>query len=1362
VLKNHTVVLKKIIYKAFQKHCLSTIKLVFYGYFLGIGVVQAQSDAEYIVDIQRSSVSNGLSHNHVYQTFQDSRGFIWFVTATGLDFYDANVIYRVMEWPMLSSSNAARISLEDIDGDLWLRFIDVGKVSYRLVNIYSRQVQSIASKFGDKFQYDLFDAALGKGGTILTSDIFGVIRETETDGTCKQRYVSTEGPLWFCSQTNSKNNIWLKQATSRFGQVFLSIGTHGELLAKYEEPNPVNFMVTNDEALWALGDFYVTAVQPEGQVERRLIRDVFPEYDNYSAYTTDAVANSNSSGKFWLFNKKQLFVWHPTFGLIYDFADYKGIDKPYEAFDIMVDKNNIVWLSTINGSYRISLRKTRFKKLLWQDPLLKHNVFMNSCRGILHPNNGMLYVNMLTNTYCIDLKSSETKKILNFASGTYGLADTKDGSLLIGMEQIAHLDLLSGLITKNLNLHKGVCWSIFPHAGNIWIGFERGLVKINSSSEQVEVFEAFNGFEALKTVDIYHIQLKPEGDGLWLLTNNGLYQLDFNKGIVARYWKGGSGQYYLPADNIRHCYIDKEGVYWFATSEGLMRWDPVKSVSRLYTIADGLPHNNLYAVYPDAFGFLWMSSDNGIVQFKLSTEKCRYFQTQDGITHNEFNRISHCQAEDGTLYFGGLNGITSFDPKDFQSDFDKESGIAVYLTRAILYSETSDQEIDILKDYYKNNKIFYRHSDRFLNLQFGVAGFFQPGQVTYSYKIEGLREKWVSSKSADFQLAGLPYGKHTLIIRVKTPNGDYSKDCRIEIDVPKPFYLQFGFLLLGALLVCVLVYVFFQYRVKLLRQRQLELEMEVASRTRKISQDKKLIEQQSERLERLAEEKSHFFANVTHELRTPLALILGVIKSIEQGIKDAQERELIAVAIRNTQHLLNMVHEILYLSKTETVTQRLNYSIVNVADLTQPLVAEYQVIARQKGIKLTYIVEEADMATIWADPQYVGIILANLLSNAIKFTGKNGRVTVNIQKLDDKISITITDNGRGIHPLDLPHIFDRYYQTQLPGAAAEGGTGIGLALARELTEMMQAEITVVSVPGATTFCVLFPYSASSESTVATDGGVGVTSIVDKLPTSTVLENQNSKILIVEDHPDFQFLLKVIFKDLYQIFTAFNGEEALAFLASNPLPDLIICDAMMPVMDGFQLIAKLKKMESYARIPILMLTAKDQAEDKKTAIRLGVDDYLLKPIEQDMLLLMVKTILDRKKIRAQEKNRLFELADSDVAGAELSEKDAAWMDHVEQLLYAGISDPSFSIDKLAQEVLMSRSTFFRKINHLTGLTPHTYVQEARMQQARRMLESGKFDSVKSVAESVGLRDIKYFARQYKQRFGKSISTYAIEY
>lgn len=1357
----------KIIFKLLQRRCSSTLKFILFGYILGFGGLQAQSKGEYIVDIQRYSVSNGLTHNHVYQTFQDSRGFIWFVTATGLNFYDANSIVQVMEWPILSSSNGAKISLEDIDGDLWIRFIQSGKISFSLVNIYSRQVRSIASKYGERFKYELFDAALGKGGTILTSDVTGVIRETDADGICKQRYVSTEGPLWFCSQTNSKNSVWLRQATSLVGVVFFSIGTQGELLAKYTEPNPVIFTVCNDEELWCLGSVYLSSVQPSGQVNRRLIRDVLPEYENYSMYTTDGIANSNASGAFWLFNKKRLIVWHPTFGLIYDFADFKGGDIPFEAFEIMVDKSDMVWVGTINGVYKISLKQTRFKKLLWLNPVSNTNVYLNSCRGIAETRTGSLYVNLLHKTYKLEPKKLKIESTVNFESGTCGIANDFDGSLLILSNRLFRMDPATSQIKDSLCKLQVMAWSVYPQKDLVWIGRDNGLVYCNRNSDRLQYFESYNGFDDLRLAAVYCIQTKPEGDGVWLMSNNGLYHLDTQKGIVARYWKGGVGQYFFPADNIRHCYKDSSGIYWFATSEGLMRWDPNTLSTRLFTTTDGLPHNNLYSVYPDTFGFLWMSSDNGIVQFQPSTEKCRSFHTQDGITHNEFNRISHCQAKDGTIYFGGLNGVTSFHPRDFFEDFNTGSDADVYLTRVMTYSASHEEEVDITNDYYKNHKIIFKPKDQYINFQFATADFSHSGQVEYSYKIEGFRDKWGTSFSPEFQLSGLPYGNYTLVIRAKNSNGNYSKECRIAIEAPLPFFLRPWVLLLSVGVFFLMVYSLFKYRVKLLRERQLELEMEVESRTRKISQDKSIIEKQSERLEQISEEKSRFFTNVTHEFRTPLALIMGVVKSIDGGNPGTQNQELVQVAVRNTQHLLKMVNEILYLSKTDAVSQTLQSERVMVDDLLRPILKEYQLIAREKQIKMTYIVEESDISAIWVAPKYFDIIIGNLLSNAIKFSKKNGRITIKIQRLLDKISIGVLDNGRGIHPLDLPHIFERYYQTQIPDAAAEGGTGIGLALARELTVMMNGDIRVESSQGLTAFFVTLPMAEQYDEVASNHVEEGV--VVEKIASNNNLmdtistplsDQQTPRILIVEDHPDFQYLLKIMLQASYHVFPAYNGEEAMTFLSSNPLPDLIICDAMMPVMDGYQLINHLKSMDIYAKIPLLMLTAKDNMEDKKKAIRLGVDDYMIKPIETDMLLLSVKTLLEHKRVRTQQ-TRLFDEKKPMDNGNAYSQKDIEWMAKMEEFLFAGLPDPEFSVDKLAQMFFMSRATLFRKIKQVTGLTPNAYLQEARLQQARKLLEGGNYGTIRALAEAVGLRDVKYFAQQYKLRFGKSIYSYAID-
>lgn len=809
-----------------------------------------------------------------------------------------------------------------------------------------------------------------------------------------------------------------------------------------------------------------------------------------------------------------------------------------------------------------------------------------------------------------------------------------------------------------------------------------------------------------------------------------------------------------------------------ATAEGLLRWHPQQGTTRLFTTNDGFSNNNSYAAYPDEFGFLWLSTDRGIIQFQKKSGKSRVFLTQDGITHQEFNRISHFQDKDGTIYFGSLNGITAFHPQDFVTDFDRSPNIPLILAGAQFFSSTSDTLEDATAYFIQKGVLTYKPSHLYLTLRFSLLDYLSPSSTQYEYRIDGLGDRWVPCAGSSLQLAGLPYGNYQLEVRAKTANGLYSSQkLLIPIHVLRPFYFQTWFLVFLRLSLLALVIAFFRYRNQWLKNRKAELEQEVAIQTEKIRQDKTIIEQQATQLIQLDEAKSRFFANITHELRTPLSLILGPINTyLERNELEGEESDLLHLAQKNGESMLQLVNDLLDLSKLEVGKLSIHEHPTLLNLKIRQFLQTFGGYAAHKNIQLKLEYHADPYLNVLIDPKLFGLILNNLLSNALKFTARGGSVVVMVKDLNQDIQISIKDNGMGIRPDDLPHVFERYFQTAKQEHALEGGSGIGLALANESSKAMGGILSVESTWGeGSIFTFLFPKKVafeaeSSEQIRALEdilksndnskiafGGIK-TSVVD-LP-----EAERPMILIVEDNPDLQQYLKKILENEFQVLHAANGREA-GKLLEETIPDLILSDMMMPLMDGFQLLEWLKSNKKYGGIPVIMLTARADLGDKLRALRMGVDDYLLKPFVEAELIARVNNLLQRQALRQDYIRKSEQGANEETKeGLEtltpgLSGEEQEWLDQLEIKVLGHVHNPNFTVNDLAKLMLMSRTVFYTEVGRLIGLTPNEYIIEIRLNKAMEILKSSAGQiTIKEVAASVGFKDEKYFSRQFKLRFG----------
>ena len=450
--------------------------------------------------------------------------------------------------------------------------------------------------------------------------------------------------------------------------------------------------------------------------------------------------------------------------------------------------------------------------------------------------------------------------------------------------------------------------------------------------------------------------------------------------------------------------------------------------------------------------------------------------------------------------------------------------------------------------------------------------------------------------------------------------------------------------------------------------------------------------------------------------------------------------------------------------------------------LLRRITSQFESYARLKSIELVLDFRGSQELQILMDEDKFGKIFNNLLSNALKFTPEKGRITIRLYELDYSMHLQVEDNGRGIHPDDLPHVFDRFFQTGRPGVPAEGGTGIGLALCKEYARLFEGKISVESTLGTgSIFHFIFPKKevfVRSEDNFMTATPEMEKLVVEEnvIPTQPLAKataepktSDRPLLLVVEDNPHLRDYIQIVLDEKYRVLTAENGQIAIDLLNKNSPqsnPDLIISDIMMPVMDGFQLLEKVKRDERLRHIPFIMLTARADIEDKLKALRTGVDDYLLKPFEETELLIRVSNLIERFRERtayAQLQLPMKEAAkqaDGFDSEEELTEGQAAWLEQLENQIFEEVANDLLSVSWLAKKQFLSERQLYRRLKVLTGLSPNQFIQEIRLIEARRLLETGAAESLYLVSKKVGFKSSKYFSKLFMERFGKSPTDYFI--
>lgn len=1004
-------------------------------------------------------------------------------------------------------------------------------------------------------------------------------------------------------------------------------------------------------------------------------------------------------------------------------------------------ENNMLWLCTYHGVKIIQIHPQRFHHIL------KGKEKKRSFRAISKVGNEMFF----NSEEGVFKGVVSPQKVLPM--GLSNFVDDKGGLWVANAVTTFYYNPNNQQI-KTYNLPLFDPWAIQQDpSGNIIIS-QTGLFYFNPTTQRLDTMPYGTFQELKKSTGYFFFSLK--GNQYLLCTNTGLYEIDIQTHtITGRYWKGGVGKYYLPTSDVRHIYFDNiSQQYWIATGqEGLLQWKPQTNYTKLHTFKQGLT-NTVHAVYADDFGYLWLSTDNGIVKFNKKTYQSRVFTKEDGLEEEEFNRISHFQDKDGTIYFGGLDGVVYFHPKDFQQSDTKENNCKPFVVEVVQFLGESGQLENLTRAYVATNKIIFSASDRFFTLTLGLECGLRSADAIYYYQVKNYDEKWIKVEGNEITFGRLPYGNQTIIIKAFLSNGMFTGEVlEVPIEVKKPFYLTWLFILAFLCVVAFLIWV----RIWELNNRNIALAVEVKKRT-------ETIEQQTVELKQLDELKSKFFANVSHELRTPLTLILAPLSQLlkKKNTADA-DNHLLQLAYKNGQKLLKLVNEILDLTKLSTASLSIDAKETHLLALMKKIASEFEVLAQRNQLHFQLTIKEHTSEVLVVDRHKVETIVSNLLSNACKFTPPNGNVALIYSETPQSMQFFVIDDGAGISAEDLPHIFDRFYQSK--DHKAEGGTGIGLALSKELAILMEGTLTVKSELGkGAEFCLTLPKKAAAvESTITSD--FQHAPVIDShvaFPITTPYHADRPTIMLVEDNHDLQVYIFTLLQSQYNLILANNGQQALDYLKEKKeaQPDVIITDMMMPIMDGYELVQQLKSNPAYQQVPVIMLTARASWQDRQSAMRIGVDDYLTKPFIVEELHARIESLLGNAYARLQsQENGNFDseeaLTENEPDEISLSEEELQnqeWLGEVERYIINHLHDADFSVEQVGANFGMSRFKFSRLIKYKVGLSAIQYIQEIRLTHARDLLESKQTNSVNATALAVGITKVKYFSQQFKKRFG----------
>ncbi|NIO79085.1 MAG: response regulator [Candidatus Aminicenantes bacterium] len=909
-------------------------------------------------------------------------------------------------------------------------------------------------------------------------------------------------------------------------------------------------------------------------------------------------------------------------------------------------------------------------------------------------------------------------------------------------------------------------------SGNLWLGtYTKGVFKVEFSGEPLE----------LKVKGTYNYGTDhglPRGEVYvaWanghviFATPKGIFQFDKTRKFFAPDLTLGK-EFAGGARKVFRLIEDQNGHIWFHSNfknfHALPRPDGTFSVDDVSIPLCRIPRTQVYDIYVDEYGYkyeqyqmVWFATEDGLICYDCNTAaKKNYLQP--------FSALIRKVTKRGALLYDGSNT---------GSDFTKDLPILKYKDR---------------------------------NLRFEAAAPFfedEPG-TQYRYFMEGIDDDWSDWTPIPFkQYAKLNFGQYTFQVQARNVYRTISSKDTFSFKVLPPWYFTWWAYLLYGVAAFLMVYLIVKWRSRKLVFEKERLECIVEERTREINQanvqlQQKTIqlEEQSEKLKEMDKIKSRFFANISHEFRTPLTLIMGPLDQIRSDRPDKyrdkeKNKEIekrIDLAYRSAQRLLGLINQLLDLSKLESGKMKLQAEQRDLIPFLKGILEPFKLAAVQHHLSLTFHSTEASIP-LYFDPEKLEKVMGNLLSNAVKFTPRGGSITVSVsrEKGNEHVNISVKDTGIGIPENQLAHVFERFYQAETTMEQHHKGSGIGLALSKELVELHHGEMTAKSSRKGenrgTEFILRFPLGKDHlgpeemaespprsldqderisiskqaehelsaveaieslehiEDTIDTTKDTGIESIL----AAETQEQARKKdiILVVEDNADLRYYMRTSLGPDYTVVEAKDGGIGIE-KAKSVIPDLIISDIMMPGVDGYELCRAVKTDISTSHIPVVLLTAKAAEEDIVQGLELGADDYITKPFNTRLLCARIKNLIDLRRQLQMKLNREMVFQPSRMA---FSEIDQEFLNDLQEVIEKNLSDPDLNVEMLSKRLYMSRTTLYRKIQALSGEAPTDFIRSYRLMRAVQLLKS-EFGSITEVAFEVGFSSRAYFTKCFKEKF-----------
>ncbi|MFV0330999.1 MAG: two-component regulator propeller domain-containing protein [Dysgonomonas sp.] len=1331
-------------------------------------------DGYEFVPLNVNSYPISLKSNFIRKVCEDNYNRLWIASNNGIDIVSlpimmkSEVYYKDNLFGELSKISASTI-IKDSKGSIWI--LATNKI-YRLDFDEKGNIQQIYTT-----------------DSLVAPSIFSTIKEIDSE-----IWVGHDGSI--CKVVADETKLLLHPIAdipSQGANVFISsvlkkgdiiwIGTEYGLL-KYNSKNKTE-------------TFYTHNPTDRSSISQNMV--------TYLSLTNDGVLIAATL--------RGLNFYDPVsdkFERLSHCSDENTLNNDF--INCILPDGNSLWVGTeAGGINKMTLRKLAVQNYI-HNPYNKNSISPNPVNAIYEDQKGNLWVGTVEGG--LNLKRKDEKNFHHYQSGrgllshnsVSALEEDNDGNLWIGTWgggiDILNLNKLPQTVLKKISSDQYYIGLLKYDSLNngMWIGTNRNIfyydIKTGNIKEPLPKDVTMNLMGTLGCI----INNKNE---LWIGSSNGLIIADLNSFDQTNYRcdakflkldEQEKSQLFLK--NITCLYQAKDQSIWISSNGyGICQLtsEDNRYFYKLYTTTQGLANNTVFGILEDEEGMIWATTCRGISSYNPSTNRFVNYTKNDGLINDQFYwNASYKSPVNKNLYFGSMGGLIELKGNNQYTTSEQKK---VVFTKLGILNETVwyNENNHIKKDIAYADRINLHEKDKSFSLEFSALDYDNPSTVVYSYRLLGFDDKWIDidANRRFINYTNLRPGIYHLQVRCMSKAYDWSDDItELEIEVHPFFYKTNWFIGLCTLLLIILTIFFYKWRINSLKKQRTILHKKVDERTKELENQKKLLEEQaielklqnnilftqnekisiqrkqlidmSEKVQEAMTDRISFFTSITHEFRTPITLIVGPIERALKLSTNPKVIEQLQYVARNSKHLLSLVNQLMDFRKVESDNMKIIPATGNLLSYLDEILIPFENFAHERNIEIRKLYRLKD-PFIMFDEEAIRKLITNLFSNAIKFTPDHGIVSLyvnsffNTKTKKEKLYICVQDSGIGIKEGDLNRIFNRFYQSKghdkFP-VYGQSGTGIGLYVCKNIVNLSEGDIYAKNNhTEGTSFRITIPIKREiAQKALPIKKEIEKLNTISESPNNEILlakGKQKLTILVVEDNVDMRKYICSILSDYYKIVEAENGVEALDILKNRTI-DFIISDLMMPVMDGLELSQRIKADVSISHIPFLMLTAKTSLETQISSYKIGVDEFLAKPFDEELLLTRINNIFESRKIY----QRKFSLnMDVENLNIEKESNDEKFLKKAISIIKENYKNTDYEVSDFIESMGVSKSLLNNKMQMLTGQSAGNFIRNYRLSIAHELiLKSHGNMNISEIAYEVGFNDPKYFTRCFTKHYG----------